>query len=141
MISRRSLIGIAAATAVGIAYVGVQLTDGTVSSAAASQRVAFDIPAFQAAQAAGKPILVDIYATWCTTCARQKPILADLSKKAKFKDLVIFEVDYDQQKPIVRAFRANYQSTLIAFKGKKEVGRSVGDTRRSGIEALLDQTI
>lgn len=141
MISRRSLIGIAAAGAAVVAFAGTQLTDGAVSSAAASQRLAFDIPAFQDAQAAGKPILVDIYADWCSTCARQKPIISQLSDHPRFKDLVIFEVNYDSQKPIVRAFKARYQSTLIAFKGTKEVGRSVGDTRASGIEELLDRTI
>ena len=78
MISRRSLIGIAAAGAAVVAFAGTQLTDGAVSSAAASQRLAFDIPAFQDAQAAGKPILVDIYADWCSTCARQKPIISQL---------------------------------------------------------------
>jgi len=106
MISRRSLIGIAAAGAAVVAFAGTQLTDGAVSSAAASQRLAFDIPAFQDAQAAGKPILVDIYADWCSTCARQKPIISQLSDHPRFKDLVIFEVNYDSQKPIVRAFNS-----------------------------------
>jgi hypothetical protein len=29
------------------------------------------------------------------------------------------------------------QSTLVAFRGDKEVGRSVGDTTASGIEQLV----
>jgi hypothetical protein len=33
------------------------------------------------------------------------------------------------------------QSTLITFKGEQEVGRSVGDTRRGSIEALLDKAL
>jgi thioredoxin 1 len=141
MISRRSLLGIAAGAVAIAVFAGSQLTGGSVAPAAAAQKIAFDIPAFQAAQAAGKPILVDIRADWCHTCARQQPIISQLSSKPKFKDLVVFEVDYDRQKPIVRAFRARYQSTLIAFKGVTEVGRSIGDTRTAGIEALLDRTI
>ena len=141
MISRRSLLGIAAGALAVAAFGATQLTGGSVSPAAAGQKLAFGIPAFQAAQAAGKPILVDIAADWCTTCRRQKPIISQLSDKPKFKDLVIFEVDFDTQKPIVRAFGARYQSTLIVFRGTKEVGRSVGETRAAGIEALLDRTI
>ena len=141
MISRRSIFGIVAGAVAVAAFAGTQLTDGSVSSASAGQKVAFGIPAFQAAQAAGKPILVDIYADWCSTCARQKPIISQLSDHPRFKDLVIFEVNFDTQKLIVRAFKARYQSTLIAFKGTKEVGRSVGDTRAAGIEALLDRAI
>jgi hypothetical protein len=33
------------------------------------------------------------------------------------------------------------QSTLIAFKGASETGRSVGDTDRSSIAALLSKTL
>ena len=33
------------------------------------------------------------------------------------------------------------QSTLIAFKGTKETGRSTGDTNAASIEALLDKTV
>ena len=33
------------------------------------------------------------------------------------------------------------QSTLIAFKGKTETGRSVGDTKAASIEALINTTL
>jgi thioredoxin 1 len=33
------------------------------------------------------------------------------------------------------------QSTLIVFKGEKEVGRSVGDTNANSIAALLGKAI
>ena len=59
----------------------------------------------------------------------------------KFEDLQVFEVDFDGQKDLVRSFRAQMQSTLITFKGEQEVGRSVGDTRRDSIEALLDKAL
>ncbi len=138
MINRRSLLGIAAGAAAVVAFAGTQLTGG---AAAAAENTAFEVAAFQAAQASGKSILVDIRAWWCPTCARQKRIISELIKKSKFGDLVIFEVDYDRQKSVVRAFGAWRQSTLIVFKGATEVRRSVADTRPAAIEALLDLTI
>jgi hypothetical protein len=33
------------------------------------------------------------------------------------------------------------QSTLIGFKGRREVARSVGDTTRAGIETLVKKTV
>jgi thioredoxin len=33
------------------------------------------------------------------------------------------------------------QSTLIIFRGRTELGRSVGDTDAKSIEALLDRTV
>ena len=96
--------------------------------------------AFDAAQKAGKPILVDTFATWCDICQRQKPIIDKLMQEPKFKNLVTFRVDFDTQKDVMRKFNARVQSTLIAFRGDKEVGRSVGETQPEWIEDLLDKT-
>jgi thioredoxin 1 len=59
----------------------------------------------------------------------------------KFKNLVYFVVDFDSQKDAVKSFGAGMQSTLIAFKGEHETGRSVGDTDRASIAALLNKTL
>jgi hypothetical protein len=55
--------------------------------------------------------------------------------------LVYFVVDFDGQKDAVKYFGARVQSTLIAFKGETETGRSAGDTERSSISALLHKTL
>ena len=97
--------------------------------------------AFDAAQKAGKPILVDTYATWCQICARQAPIIEKLRVEPKFKDLVIFKVNFDTQKDVMRKFHANVQSTLIAFRGVKEVGRSTGETQPEWVEDLMEKSL
>ena len=96
---------------------------------------------FAEAQKAGKPIFVAIHATWCPTCKAQKPILSELMDDPKFKELVYFVVDFDAQKDVVKQFGVRMQSTLIAFKGTAETGRSVGDRDRTSIAALLDKTL
>ena len=107
----------------------------------ASGKIPFTPAAFEAAQKAGKPILVDISATWCPTCKAQAPIIGELSSEARFKNLQIFTVDFDSQKDIVRSLKAQSQSTLIVFKGANEVGRSVGDTKKDSIAALLAKAL
>ena len=52
-----------------------------------------------------------------------------------------FVVDYDSQKEAMRTLNARDRSTLIVFKGSKEVARSVADTNTTSIEALLDKGI
>jgi len=106
-------------------------------AASAARTNPYTPEAFGEAQKAGKSILVHINAPWCPMCRAQKPILAELTAEPKFKDLVVFEVDFDSQKDAVRAFQAQSQSTLIVFKGEKEIGRSVGDTHRPSMAALL----
>ena len=129
MPSRRSILFAALIAATGYA------------PAFATETRTYDPAAFAAAQKAGKPILVAIDASWCPTCAKQRPILSELMADPKFKGLVYFVVDFDSQKDAVRFFGARTQSTLIAFKGERETGRSVGDTDRSSIAALLNKAL
>ena len=117
------------------------LTSVIAFAAQAAEKVNYDAKSFAAAQAAGRPILVEIRASWCPTCKAQQPILGNLEKHDRFKNLLVVLVDFDSQKEAVKAFGARMQSTLIAFKGSVETGRSVGDTNATSIATLLDKTI
>lgn len=110
-------------------------------TSAVAASTAYSDTAFQAAQASGVPILVEVHASWCPTCKAQAPIIDQLTSQDKFKDMKILRIDFDSQKAEVRKFGAQMQSTLIVFKGKSEVGRSVGDTKRDSIAALLDKAL
>ena len=107
----------------------------------AADHIAYTRQAFEAAQKAGNPILVEITASWCPTCKAQKQVLGNLLPAAAYGKLVVFQVDFDSQKDVVRAFNAQMQSTLITFKGTREVGRLVGVTKADSIKQLLDTTI
>lgn len=109
--------------------------------ASAAEWKPFDATEFAAAKKEGKSILVDIFAVWCPVCRAQNPILVQLTREPKFKDLVVFKLDFDTQKDDVRALKATAQSTLIVFKGETEKARTVGDTSEGSIEALLDQAL
>ena len=109
--------------------------------AAAEEWKPFDAAAFAEAQKEGKPILIDVFAVWCPVCRAQNPILVQLTRESKYKDLVVFKVDFDTQKDALRALNAQSQSTLIVFKGGTEQGRSVGDTDQDSIAALLDKAL
>lgn len=101
----------------------------------------FETEIFEAALAAKRPILVEISAPWCPVCAIQKEHLAALLTDPRYADLVFLEVDFDSRKDVVRALGAQTQSTLIAYGGGAEVTRSVGETDRSRIGALLDSAV
>ncbi len=131
MLSRRHLLASCLATAVFVA----------APLAFASERIDYSPAAFDAAQKAGRSILIEIHAPWCPTCRAQAPILSELEKDAKFKDLLVVHVDFDSQKDAVRRFGARMQSTLITFKGPVETSRSVGDTNPASIAALLDKSL
>jgi thiol-disulfide isomerase/thioredoxin len=112
-----------------------------VLPASAAEWKPFSAAAFADAQKEGKSILVDIFAPWCPVCRAQNPILVQLTREPQFKDLVVFKIDFDNQKSDVRALKASSQSTLIVYKGESEKGRTVGDTNEKSITALVNSAL
>ena len=88
----------------------------------------FSLGALKAAQAAGKPVLVDAFAPWCPTCRAQAPTIDKLATDPAYKNLTILRLDYDNQTAEKKVLGITKQSTLIAYEGNKEVGRIVGIT-------------
>jgi thioredoxin 1 len=113
----------------------------SISSVAAATAKPFDANIFKTAQAAGKPIVVEIHADWCPECKAQNRVLDRLGSEPRYAPLVRLRVDYDSQKDLVKAFKARQQSTLIVYKGDKELARAVGITAEDKIRALVDKAI
>lgn len=101
----------------------------------------FTAAALGEAQKAGKPILVEVSAPWCPTCKAQKAVLSELEQQDRFKGFTRLSVDFDSQKADLKTLGASMQSTLIVYKGDKEVGRVVGETGKGAIEALLAKAL
>lgn len=101
----------------------------------------FTDAALSAAQATGKPVLVEIHADWCPTCRAQTATLKKLAEDPRFKDVIVLRVDFDSQKDAVRKLKARSQSTLIVFKGTTERGRVVGDAAQASLDALLSKAL
>ncbi len=112
-----------------------------MSLAMAGEIKPFNQKDFDSMTASGKAVVLDISATWCPTCKAQKPIIDGLMKQPAYKDVTLMTIDFDANKPVLKTFKVGMQSTLVAFKGAKEVGRSVGDTSPGGIEGLIKKTI
>ncbi len=93
--------------------------------------------AFRAAQRAGKTILVDVYAVWCTTCRSQQLALEGVMDDEPPGSWTAFRVDFDSDRDFLRTHGVQMQSTFIVFDGEREISRSVGLTRRAEIRGQL----
>ena len=112
----------------------------TISSAFAVGD-AFDQAVFDRLLKEGKPLLISVHADWCSTCRAQEIILKDLLKTPPYNNVQVLQVDFDQQKETLRAFKVSMQSTLIVFKSGKEVARSTADTDKDSVALMLRKAL
>jgi len=101
----------------------------------------FDQAAFAAAQAEGRPILLDVHAWWCPVCASQSRTIKQAVTAPAYNKLIVFRINYDKQKPVWQSFGVRKQATLIAFRGRQETGRLQYMTNKDKINALLASAV
>lgn len=122
---------------VSAAFFAASLMAGTAAPAATTGPYAEQ--GFTASQLLGKPILVHVTAPWCPTCKQQYPLLSKLEQGAEYKDLMVYDVDFDSQKDVLRKMHVTSQSTLIVYQGGQEKIRSTDETDPVKIAGLLEQ--
>jgi thiol-disulfide isomerase/thioredoxin len=96
----------------------------------------YDANAVQKAIASGKPVVVHVYASWCLQCHAQASILDGLKSDTAYDGVSFFRVDYDKQKDVVAKLDCP-RSTLIAYKGGKEVKRMSWGTSKDSVVDVL----
>jgi thioredoxin 1 len=101
----------------------------------------FDQAAFDKLIAEGKPVVVDFFADWCSTCRAQKPIVAELAVEPKLKDVTIFVATFDKEKALRKELRVRSQSTFVVFKSGKEIARSTGQLVKEEIGTMFAKAL
>lgn len=110
-------------------------------STIAANKEAFTQERFETLRAAGKVILVDVYATWCPTCKKQQQALGRFQAENPDAEFHLLVVDFDKDKEWVRHFRAPRQSTLLLYVGDKQHWFSVAETRYDVIAQEITKAI
>ena len=77
---------------------------------------------------AGKPMIINLWATWCGPCRLETPQLVALADKFRDQGLVVIGVSVDDAPDAIRAFAAEYQVNypMLVGIGQEAFLRSVG---------------
>ena len=102
---------------------------------AMEQKATYEMAMFDKAQAADQHIVVEVFKKGCPTCAAQQPGLK--AAQEKFPNATFVTVDFNGDAAPVERFKAVKQSTIIVYKGSKEVARIVGETDSDAIVAAI----
>src|SRR5215472_6657155 len=82
-----------------------------VTPSRAAEFKEYNASAVAAAQAAGRPILLDVSASWCPVCASQNATIKQTVGAAAYAKLIIFHIDFDSQEAVWKGYSVVRQAT------------------------------
>ena len=131
------LVLIAVVAVVGVGYVVLSspkesetnqastsiVSDRTSISYVAGAYQTFSQGAYEKALADGKTVILDFHADWCPTCVANKKIIEAEFEANLDTNLVGFQVNYDTEREMKRAFNVTIQGMIIKTTALGEIGR------------------
>ena len=112
---------------------------------AMEKETTFDQKLFNKAQSEGKVIIISSWIKYCPSCAGQMKILNKAKNDGKLNDIEFDNIEYFSfdvtNKNIADLFNVQYQTTLIIFKNKEEVYRSLGETTKDLLYEAIKSSI
>ncbi len=106
-----------------------------------SKSVSVDDSSFdQIVLKAEKPVLVDLWATWCRPCLMVAPILEELAEEYSGK-VSFVKVDVDQNPKTAAKYGIMSIPTLLIFKNGEPVSQIVGLRPKGELKRSLDAVL
>jgi len=99
----------------------------------------FTIQKFEKAKKNGETVVVTAWAKYCGTCKKQKVVLDQAEKD--FNDVLFLYYNHPKMKDIAKYLKIDYRSTILVYKGDKEVSRTIGQLDKSVIYVNIEKGI
>ena len=98
----------------------------------------FNKELFNKAQSEGKLVVVSSWTKYCSSCASQMKVLNKAKNEFDNIEYFTFEIT---NKEVAKLLNVQYQTSLLIFKGSKEVYRSIGETTEDLIYEAIKTSI
>ena len=103
------------------------------------KKTTFTADVFNQAQEEGRVVVINSWNKSCGTCAKQVQILDQA--KEKFNNVVFLSFEQINNKEIAKLLNIDFWTTIVIYKNKKEVARSIGETNRDNIYSIIKKAI
>ena len=117
----------------------ISLLISTNAFSAEDNKSNFTIQKFEDAKKNGETVVVTAWAKYCGTCKKQKIVLEQAEKD--FQDVLFLYYNHPKMKDIAEYLKIDYRSTILVYKGNKEVSRTVGQLEKSVIYSNIKKGI
>ena len=89
----------------------------------------------------GKVVLVNFWATWCTSCIKEMPKMAETYRKyaPRGYEMVAVAVQSDAPKQVSQFVQRRALPFKVALDTTGEAARTFGDVRATPVSVLLDR--
>ncbi len=84
-------------------------------------------------------VVADFYADWCGPCKILSPMIEEMDKNNKDKEVKFIKVNVDEEQELAGLFNVMSIPTVIFFKDGKVVNQRVGVTTKEDYQNLVDQ--
>ncbi len=82
-----------------------------------------------------KPVLVDLWATWCGPCRMLSPVVEQVA--SEHPEIKVCKINVDEEPELAQAFQVSAIPMLALIKNGRLVDSSVGYKPKAQIEAML----
>lgn len=89
----------------------------------------------------GEPVIVHVHADWCSVCRAQIGVMDKVLSAAAYRAVHTVRVNFDKEKQFLTDHKVVRQSTILVFKGGKEIARLSYDADPQRIEQTLQKSI
>lgn len=89
---------------------------------------------------AEKPVLVDLWASWCGPCKMLSPLVDQLADEMADR-IEVAKVDVDEAADVAMKFGVNSIPTLLLFNGGKLLNKSIGYVPMEQLKAFVEKSI
>lgn len=89
--------------------------------------------------ASDKPVLVDLWASWCGPCKMLALVLEQISQERA--DIKVCKINVDDEQQLAAEFRVSSIPHVALLKGNKIIAQSVGFKPKAAILQMVDDAL
>jgi len=90
--------------------------------------------------ASDKPVLVDVWASWCTPCKAMEPAIDEVAKEFEGK-VQVAKLNAEEYPELAQRLDVMSLPTLMVFKGGQPVNRHVGLATKDRLSGMLSAAL